>query len=148
MKPEVIFTYKFVEFIPKVLEDRTIYVSTDYATASHKCACGCGYEVVTPLSPTGWELIFDGESVSLDPSIGNWSFACRSHYYIRRNKVKWCRQWSQEEVNEKRAYDSLKTQRYFEVNPLDVNNTATLKIKETEDQPKKSLWGKLKEWFS
>ncbi|MFC4855982.1 DUF6527 family protein [Actinophytocola glycyrrhizae] len=24
---------------------------------------------------------FNGETVSLSPSIGNWSFPCRSHYY-------------------------------------------------------------------
>jgi len=38
----------------------------EYATAVHKCACGCGKEVVTPLSPTDWKLIFDGKALSLE----------------------------------------------------------------------------------
>ncbi len=148
MTPKVIFTHKFVEFIPNDLADKTIYVSIDYATAAHKCACGCGHEVVTPFTPTDWELIFDGESISLDPSIGNWSFPCRSHYWIIRNRIKWARQWSEENIKNGRAYDSFKKRRYFEVNPSDVSDTANLKTKETIDQPKKSFWEKFKEWFS
>ena len=26
---------------------------------------------------------------TLDPSIGNWSFACRSHYFMRKGRVVW-----------------------------------------------------------
>jgi hypothetical protein len=47
-----------------------------------KCCCGCGHEVVTPFSPTDWKLTFDCVSVSLYPSIGNWSPPCRAHYFI------------------------------------------------------------------
>jgi hypothetical protein len=36
-----------------------LYVSLEYATAIHACACGCGNEVVTPLSPNGWKLTFE-----------------------------------------------------------------------------------------
>jgi len=43
--------------------------------------------VVTPLSPTGWSLIFDGETVSLYPSIGNWNFPCRSQRLDRRSST-------------------------------------------------------------
>ena len=78
MKPEDTLQPKFVEFIPKDLEDGIIYISMEYATATHKCVCGCGLRVVTPFSPTDWTLIYDGKSVSLDPSIGNWSFPCGS----------------------------------------------------------------------
>ena len=84
MKRELILRHEFVEFIPDKLADGVVYVSIPYATVAHKCCCGCGMEVVTPLSPTDWELIFDGESISLDPSIGNWSFDCKSHYWIRQ----------------------------------------------------------------
>jgi hypothetical protein len=42
---------------------------------------------VTPFTPTDWRMTFDGESVSLDPSVGNWNQKCRSHYVIRRNRV-------------------------------------------------------------
>ncbi len=32
--------------------ERTLYISIPYVTAAHKCPCGCGEEIVTPLSPT------------------------------------------------------------------------------------------------
>jgi hypothetical protein len=85
--------YKFVEFVPDELEDGILYVSITYATVLHKCACGCGNEVVTPLSPSDWQLTFNGETISLFPSIGNWSFPCQSHYWIRKNEVVWVRDW-------------------------------------------------------
>ncbi len=36
--------------------------------------------------------------MSLDPSIGNWSLACQSHYWIREDKVRWARRWGADEV--------------------------------------------------
>ena len=81
------FTHRFVEFMPEHLEPDVIYVSLRFALVSHKCACGCGEEVVTPLSPRDWQLIFNGDTVSLYPSIGNWSFRCRSHYWIDQNRA-------------------------------------------------------------
>ena len=64
-------THEFVEFMPDELAEGTIYVSIPYATATHRCCCGCGTEIVTPLAPTDWSLMFDGRSVSLYPSIGS-----------------------------------------------------------------------------
>lgn len=104
MKRDTI-NYAFVDAIPDALEERTIYVSIDFATAAHKCCCGCGHEVVTPLSPTDWKITHDGVSVSLSPSIGNWSFPCRSHYWIVRNEVRWAAQWTQEQIEAGRAAD-------------------------------------------
>jgi Family of unknown function (DUF6527) len=83
--------HKFVKSVPETLEQGVLYVSVEYATAIHKCCCGCGNEVVTPLSPKDWKLTFDGETVSLYPSIGNWNFGCRSHYWITKNRVEWAR---------------------------------------------------------
>ena len=114
MKREVVLTHEFVEYIPNNLKDGTIYVSIAFATVAHKCCCGCGNEVITPLSPTDWKLIFDGKSISLEPSIGNWNFACRSHYWIIHNKVKWARRWSQKEIKIERANDRLAKERYFD----------------------------------
>jgi len=90
----MILQHKFVEFIPDVLEDGILYISIEYCTAIHKCVCGCGNEVVTPLSPNDWELTFNGKSVSLYPSIGNWNFDCKSHYWIKNSIVKHIRKWS------------------------------------------------------
>jgi hypothetical protein len=84
----------FVTPAPEVLEEGHLYVSMPYATAIHLCACGCRSEVVTPLRPGQWRLIFDGR-VSLRPSIGNWSYPCRSHYFIDRDRVGWARPWTE-----------------------------------------------------
>ena len=81
--------YEFVTHIPDTLVEGVVYVSIPYTTVLHLCCCGCGEEVVTPLRPTDWNLTFDGETISLCPSVGNWRFACRSHYWIRRNEVIW-----------------------------------------------------------
>jgi hypothetical protein len=57
----------------------------------HKCACGCGEEVATPIEKNQWKMTYDGESVTLYPSIGNRSYRCKSHYFIREDKVEWAR---------------------------------------------------------
>lgn len=113
MNGDLTLKHEFVEFIPDKLDERTVYVSIPYATVAHKCCCGCGHEVVTPLSPTDWQLTFDGESISLNPSIGNWSFPCRSHYWIRRNRVKWSYQMSRDEIDAGRKADRVKKGQYF-----------------------------------
>lgn len=87
--------HEFVDQIPEGPSPGVLYVSVSLATAVHQCGCGCGNEVVTPLSPTGWTLSFDGRSVSLSPSIGNWGFHCRSHYWVSRDRVVWSRPWFQ-----------------------------------------------------
>ena len=83
------YTFQFVEFMPKTLDEGVLYISMAYATASHMCFCGCGKKVVMPLSPTDWRLTFNGDSVSLDPSVGNWSYPCRSHYILQGNRIIW-----------------------------------------------------------
>lgn len=95
-----ILQHKFVEFIPDVLEEGILYISIEYCTAIHKCVCGCGNEVVTPISPTDWEITFNGKSVSLSPSIGNWNFDCKSHYWIKNNTIKHVIKWSYCEIED------------------------------------------------
>ncbi|MGO9165621.1 MAG: DUF6527 family protein [Candidatus Sulfotelmatobacter sp.] len=107
-------TYEFVENAPESLRDGVLYISTKYGSAIHKCCCGCGNEVVTPLSPVEWSLIFDGESVSLEPSIGNWDFPCRSHYWITRNKVRTAFPWSREKVEAGRAREKAAMKQYHD----------------------------------
>lgn len=106
-------SHEFVEFVPPDLEEGVLYVSISYATAIHLCACGCRNRVVTPISPAEWQLLYDGESVSLTPSIGNWEFPCRSHYWIRHNEIKWARSWSDEEIAEGRCRDAEDLEHYF-----------------------------------
>ncbi len=81
----------FVEFMPEPLEEGVLYVSTRFKVAIHHCACGCGYNTVTPFGhPSGWNITINGDAVTLHPSIGNQNFPCRSHYWIRDSKVVWC----------------------------------------------------------
>ena len=143
MKPKIILKHEFVEFVPEELELGTIYVSVRFATASHLCVCGCGNKVVTPIRPTDWKLIFDGKTVSLDPSIGNWSFPCQSHYFIRNNRVKWAPHWSKEQIE--RGRDAHAKQNYFtaeEAESITETNDAATK----PGKKKKGGWRKLKLW--
>ena len=89
---------EFVDHIPEQVDDGVLYVSMRFGTVVHQCACGCGEEVVTPLGPVEWRLTYDGRTVSLEPSIGNWSFPCRSHYWIDEGTVRWARGFSEAEV--------------------------------------------------
>lgn len=83
------FELLLVSRVPKELETDKIYISLECKVIIHLCACGCGEKVVLPIDPDGWEISYDGESVTLKPSIGNFQFPCRSHYWIRNNKVEW-----------------------------------------------------------
>ncbi len=114
MTRNVRLKHEFVEVIPSNLEEGTLYISLAFGTAIHKCCCGCGNEVVTPLSPTDWRLIFDGESVSLHPSIGNWSFPCKSHYWIEDGVVEWAPRWTKQQIEDGRARDRVAKRHYFE----------------------------------
>jgi hypothetical protein len=83
------FEVVFVDSAPQPLEPGLLYVSIRHRTVLHLCACGCGHEVVTPLAPHRWALTFNGETVSLHPSVGNSGLPCRSHYYITENTLEW-----------------------------------------------------------
>ena len=146
---------QFVEFIPSTLQEGVLYVSIAYSTASHLCCCGCGQEVVTPLSPTDWKLVCDGETVSLEPSIGNWNFPCRSHYWIRNNRIHWAGQMSRERIEAGRAHDRLAKARYYGATVQSDSKTDP-KSRSAPSQPtkgvspvgeKRGLWDKFIAWF-
>ena len=143
MKREIVLTHKFVEFIPEVLEENVLYISIQYATASHKCCCGCGIEVVTPLSPTDWSLFFDGKTVSLEPSIGNWGFPCCSHYWISHNQVHWAGHWSQKKIEAGRKKDALRKKIYFDskLSPVEAEEKEKSK---TRKKGKTGIWQSIK----
>jgi len=110
-----VITPAFVDTIPDQLKDGILYICERYRIAAHKCCCGCGEEVITPLTPADWSVRKEGNAVSLTPSIGNWSFACKSHYWIRRNQVVWARQLSPRQINKVKARDKADKEAYIVV---------------------------------
>ena len=137
MKPELVLDHQFVEFIPDELKEKTLYISIIYCTAVHKCCCGCGREVVTPLSPTAWKLIFDGKSVSLYPSIGNWNLPCQSHYFITKNKVAWALKWTDKQIAKGRAREAREREKYY-VEARNLLSAAEMPIANARTKPKKT----------
>lgn len=134
---------EFVEFIPPELVEGKLYVSMTYATTVHLCACGCRTKVVLPLSPAEWQMFFDGDTVSLTPSVGNWEFPCRSHYVIRNNVIRWATPWTQEQVEAGRRRDQADLDSYFA-----SRGTATNREQSTYETPHRKGWlGRMRRLF-
>lgn len=115
---------EFVETIPETLDPGVLYISVRYATASHLCACGCGQGVVTPIRPTDWSLTWNGESVALRPSIGNWALPCRSHYWVREGgRIEWAPAWSKKMVREAGRAVIAEKRTYFAKKPRGGSRT-------------------------
>lgn len=130
---------EFVTFAPKVLEPGVVYVSIEYSTVLHACCCGCGNKVVTPLAPGRWHLTFDGETISLNHSIGNWSFPCQSHYWIENNMIIWDRRFSRAEIARVRAVD-----RYSMHNPkIEATKNNSLAQSGADEQ----WWRRILNWL-
>ena len=145
MKAPITLTHEFMESFPDKLEQGKLYVSIEFATVAHSCACGCGNQVITPLSPADWQLIFDGDSISLRPSVGNWSFDCQSHYWIEKNQVRWATQWSRDEIDAGRAYDRrVQDEYYVDTAPVEVQQPTSEPVKVVPE----SLFSKVSRWFS
>ena len=113
-----------VHYMPKQLEPGILYVSEEFEIAGHLCACGCGNKVMTPLVATEWSFEETDGKPTLRPSIGNWQWPCRSHYWITAGEVRWADQWTPGQIERGRRaeeerrlayYDSRKVQRR---NPL------------------------------
>lgn len=134
---------EFVVEIPRELAPAKLYISIAYATATHLCCCGCGNEVVTPLHPTRWRLTFDGESVSLNPSVGSWSLPCQSHYFIKNNHVRWAAHWSRDEIYAARARDQLATGDYFSRGEDHVAGQAPMHMDSGPNGKVRRLWRRL-----
>lgn len=106
-------TPELVDYIPEKVEEGTLYISERYRTAVHKCCCGCGREVVTPLTLADWQVRRDGNRVSLWPSIGNWSFPCRSHYVIRQNRVLVAGDMTERQIRQVKARDRADKEKWI-----------------------------------
>jgi Family of unknown function (DUF6527) len=108
---------QFVEFVPDVLDEGVVYVSIPYGAIVHRCCCGCGEKVSTPLSPAQWELTYDGEQISLSPSVGNGALPCNSHYFITRNEVRWARPLSKAETSASLRHDNEVVMQHYVPDP-------------------------------
>lgn len=116
----------FVRTIPRELVLGQLYVSMEYGTVVHACCCGCGKEVVTPMTPTDWRIEYDGERITLRPSVGNWSLPCRSHYIIRANRVIECGGWADDRVEAERRRDAAAKKVFYARRASDPSSTSAL----------------------
>lgn len=146
--------HRFVRNMPRELDPGVLYISIDYATAVHLCCCGCGERVVTPFTPTDWRMTFDGESISLDPSVGNWNQKCRSHYVIQQGRVLGAGPWSEAQVEAERQRDKRAKATHYSTPRSDqprsmpptqapASNTSV----QAEARRPISLWSRLRSWF-
>lgn len=118
-----VYTHKFVKAFPDKLDNGILYVSMEFGTAAHRCFCGCGCEVYTGFSPRDWSMKFNGEAVSISPSIGNWSFACQSHYILDGGRVHWADRWSRERIELGRLLDRERKDRHYKRDPIASSST-------------------------
>jgi hypothetical protein len=135
------YTHSFVDTLPDRLNEGILYVCVQYATSAHNCFCGCGREVVTPIHPTKWKLTFDGVSVSLSPSIGSWSLACKSHYWLQDGRVAWAESWSDDDIRAGRSRDLAAQESYFK--QADTPPPA-INIETPKASPR---WRRVANWF-
>lgn len=98
------YRIEFVDTIPKIINEGILYICVNCNVIVHKCACGCGEKTVTPLDKNnGWIMKYDGQSVTLRPSIGNFNINCKSHYFITESRVDW--------LNDNIDYDNIKDEK-------------------------------------
>lgn len=140
--------HRFVRNVPRELEPGVLYISMEYATAVHSCCCGCEERVVTPFTPTDWRITFDGESVTLNPSVGNWNQNCRSHYVIERNRVIECGWWSDARVEAERLRDKRAKAAYYERETESARLDAQSIAPAVETEKTIGLWSRFWAWFS
>lgn len=143
-----ILEHRFVRNAPRELEPGVLYISMEYATAVHSCCCGCRERVVTPFTPTDWRITFDGESVTLNPSVGNWNQDCRSHYVIERNRVIECGRWSEERIDMERRRDKLAKATYYGRAATSGKLDEQPKVPASDLGHASSLWSRVLAWFS
>lgn len=141
--------HRFVRNVPRELEPGILYISMDYATAVHSCCCGCGERVVTPFTPTDWRMTFDGESISLHPSVGNWNQNCRSHYIVQRGRVVEAGPWSQARIEAEQLRDKMAKAAHYGSETKVRSDAPRLSSERnpSTNPPTSSIWARLKSWF-
>ena len=133
--------HEFVEYMPDEIRNGVLYVSIPYGTVIHRCPCGCGEKVVTPLGPAEWSLTFDGDTISLHPSVGNWSFPCKSHYLISHDKVCWARGFTPQEISIAREEARLRRKLTYSGANSELHDAVH------EGMRRRSLRSRVREWW-
>ena len=128
------FVVEKVISMPLTLQERILYVSLENEVVGHLCPCGCGNKVLIRIGKAGWDYTEDKGKVTLYQSLGNWELPCHSHYWIRKNKIKWAGKWTDEEIEEGRQSDIEKKRQYFEDlnrhrKKIDILTSYAIKIK-------------------
>ena len=106
-------TPEFVEFIPtegKDLIPGIVYISMKHGMVVYRCPCGCGGLSEFMLDPIRFRMEYDGSNVSFCPSIGISYLECRSHYWIRNNRIEWCapmKDWESQEAQRRELARAL-----------------------------------------
>lgn len=131
MSSEHTIDFEFVEYIPELLEEGIIYIAPQFGAVMHLCCDGCGARVSTPLHPGQWTLTFDGETISLSPSVGNWELPSKSHYIIRRNRIVWAGDWPSERIAQGAIGDRL----------------AVRSASETMQHSRACSWSRFRDWL-
>lgn len=142
---QVRFQLRIVDALPEPLQDGVLYVTREQDLAAHLCACGCAQEVITPLSPTDWKFALHKDGASLLPSIGNWAFACRSHYFIRCGRVVWAGDMSDGAIRRGREFDRARKDRYYE-GQASSHSVLPSAAPPLDHEP--SRWSRLRAWLS
>lgn len=91
-------------------------------------------------------MSFNGDSVSLYPSVGNWNLRCRSHYVVRDGRVIEAPKWTKEQIEAGRRRDKDALADYFEDRQkisARVETAAPAAV-----PPERGLWCRLKDWLN
>ena len=128
-----------VRSMPKPLMPGILYVSEEFGTAQHLCACGCGAKIRTPIGPTEWQLEETKDGPTLRPSIGNWQLPCRSHYLIWQGAIEWSTPWSEKQIKDGRRREEQRREQYFERRALERELNL--------ERKRRGLWAWVRSWF-
>ena len=115
-------TPEFVETIPAEGKDLIlgiVYISMKHNMVVYRCPCGCGGLSEFMLDPIRFRLEYDGTNLSFYPSIGIPYLECRSHYWIRDNRIEWCapmEDWETELAQRRELSRALEVRRAGERN--------------------------------
>ncbi len=102
------------------------------------------------MTPTDWKLTYDGETISLNPSVGNWNLACRSHYVIKKGRVIEAGPWSDDQVAAERKRDRNAKARHYGTASVSLFDEATEPFNATtgDGAAKPSRWERVRRFFA